>query len=248
MYKIRELCCSGKNAKSKVKMWLWMWHLEKCDKVKHEEDKVGKSDSHSFYIQYYKRYFRLTKWDDGKTKKVRWAKLVPVCWLIQGLLSATLGKYNITEIRFFGQYRKLYKVKDMYQLRKVQPPPCFFGMLKVWKNRMFLTSTSTWMLDFWPLLKLIIELDLAQLLWHKRLNLSPILSRRRCSPSWKMKPRRLTIAWVSILAAHLNFTIHPSAKRAHLWKDLKMFSTEFTFNYHHHHRHHTADGCAINKC
>ena len=42
----------------------------------------------------------LTKWD-RKAKKVRWAKLVPVCWLIQGLLSATLRKYNITEIRFF---------------------------------------------------------------------------------------------------------------------------------------------------
>ena len=89
---------------------------------------------------------------------------------------------------------------------------------------MFLTSTSTWMPNFWPRLKLISELDLAQLLWHKWLNLSPILSRRRCSPSWKMKPRRLTIAWVSILAAHLNFTIHPSSKRAHLWKDLEMFS------------------------
>ena len=74
--------------------------------------------SHSFYIQYYKRYNRLTKWDDGKTKKVRWAKLVPVCWLIQGLLSATLRKYNITEIRLFlVSVVKLKKVKDMYQMR-----------------------------------------------------------------------------------------------------------------------------------
>ena len=49
----------------------------------------------------------LTKWE-RKGKKVRWAKLVPVCWLIQGLLSATLRKYNITEnsiflfVRFFS--------------------------------------------------------------------------------------------------------------------------------------------------
>ena len=79
---------------------------------------VCQYDSHSFCIKHYKRYIRLTKWDAGKTKKVRWAKLVPVCWLIQGLLSATLRKYNITEIRFFfGQYRKSKKVKDMYQLR-----------------------------------------------------------------------------------------------------------------------------------
>ena len=42
----------------------------------------------------------LTKWE-RKGKKVRWAKLVPVCWLIQGLLSATLRKYNITENSIF---------------------------------------------------------------------------------------------------------------------------------------------------
>ena len=38
----------------------------------------------------------MTKWD-RKAKKVRWAKLVPVCWLIQGLLSATLRKNTISQ-------------------------------------------------------------------------------------------------------------------------------------------------------
>ena len=46
------------------------------------------------------RPYMLTKWE-RKGKKVRWAKLVPVCWLIQGLLSATLRKYNITENSIF---------------------------------------------------------------------------------------------------------------------------------------------------